>query len=81
MGRTRLLCVAGGIAFAIAFAPVNAHAAPAPLNNLDDVPGRTSITFQHSPSGTRVGTANEGEARPALSISKLYIVDHALRHG
>ncbi len=35
----------------------------------------------HTPSGTRIGTANQGEARPGLSIVKLYVADYLLRHG
>jgi hypothetical protein len=73
---------AGGLtALAALLAPAVATSAPAPIDNLGGVPGRTSITFQHSPSGMRVGTPNQGEARPALSLSKLYLVDYALRHG
>ncbi|RZL82613.1 MAG: hypothetical protein EOP32_10730 [Rhodococcus sp. (in: high G+C Gram-positive bacteria)] len=57
-----------------------AHAAPTP-DRVDEVPGRTALSFAHTPSGTRVGTANHGEARPGLSIVKLYVADYMLRHG
>ncbi|WP_037158736.1 hypothetical protein [Rhodococcoides fascians] len=57
-----------------------ASALPGP-ENFADVPARTSISFEHSPSGLRVGTANENDARPGLSTVKLYLADYALRHG
>lgn len=63
----------------LVFAPPSA-ALPAP-GDLADVPSRTALSFEHSPSGLHVGTANEGEARPGLSTVKLYIADFALRHG
>ena len=71
------LLVAGLVASA---SGVTAHSAPAP-DRIDEVPGRTALSFMHTPSGTRVGTANQGEARPGLSIVKLYIADYMLRHG
>jgi hypothetical protein len=65
---------------ALVVSPVAVNASPTPAD-LDDVPARTSISFQESRTGYRVGTANQHEARPGLSIVKLYIADHALRHG
>lgn len=56
------------------------NAAPSP-DGFDTVPDRTSLSFAHSPSGTRVGTANSAEARPGLSTVKLYVADYMLRHG
>lgn len=47
--------------------------------NLPTIDTRTSIAV-NSPIYNG-GTANSGESRPGLSIVKLYIVDHALRHG
>lgn len=57
-----------------------ASALPAP-NDFADVPSRTSLSFEHTPSGLHVGTANENEARPGLSTVKLYMADYALRRG
>lgn len=57
-----------------------AHAAPSP-DGIGEVPGRTALSFIYTPTGARVGTANQGEARPGLSIAKLYVVDYMLRHG
>nr|WP_231869051.1 hypothetical protein [Rhodococcus opacus] len=59
---------------------MTAHAAPTP-DRIEEVPGRTALSFAHTPSGTRVGTANQGEARPGLSIVKLYVADYMIRHG
>jgi hypothetical protein len=82
MLRIRSRTIAGGATvLAVILSPTVATAAPAPIDNFAGVPGRTSISFVHSPTGLRVGTANQGEGRPALSVSKLYLVDHALRHG
>ncbi|WP_431956665.1 hypothetical protein [Nocardia lijiangensis] len=46
----------------------------------EETPSRTSIAVRSS-LGTSWGTANEHEARGALSLSKLFLVDYALRHG
>lgn len=62
------------------FAVPAAAAAPAP-GNLGAVPPRTSISFTHSPSGTTVGTPNQHESRPGLSLVKLYIADYVYDHG
>ncbi|WP_241032528.1 hypothetical protein [Rhodococcus pseudokoreensis] len=69
--------MAGGVACA---ATGQALAAPAP-SEIADAPPRTALSFAHTPSGTRVGTANQGEARPGLSIVKLYVADYMIRHG
>lgn len=56
------------------------NAAPAPFGNpIPGVPGRTALSLRAF--GLEWGTANENESRTGLSIVKLYIVDHALRHG
>ncbi|QPK83232.1 hypothetical protein G7Y29_10500 [Corynebacterium qintianiae] len=57
-----------------------AMAAPAPANFGTTAP-RTSITFTHTPTGNTVGTPNEHESRPGLSIVKLYIADYVYDHG
>ncbi|MGA9871924.1 MAG: hypothetical protein WBQ44_12380 [Rhodococcus sp. (in: high G+C Gram-positive bacteria)] len=68
-----------GVAFALAVcAPASALPAP---GDFADVPSRTSLSFQHSPTGVHVGTANENTARPGLSTVKMYMADYALRHG
>ncbi|UOT07812.1 hypothetical protein MPY17_00815 [Rhodococcus opacus] len=78
VGRSALsLLVAGLVAFA---SGMTAHSAPTP-DRIDEVPGRTALSFMHTPSGTRIGTANQGEARPGLSIVKLYVAEYLLRHG
>lgn len=45
------------------------------------VPARTSISVRSIVPGVGWGTDNETEERAALSISKLFIADYALRHG
>ncbi|MFE7421775.1 hypothetical protein [Rhodococcus sp. NPDC057529] len=55
-------------------------AAPIP-DGFSEVPPRTALSFAHTPSGTRVGTANQTDARPGLSIVKLFVADYMLRHG
>ncbi|WP_174361671.1 hypothetical protein [Nocardia paucivorans] len=51
-----------------------------PVAPLDDVPPRTALSLR-TPIGIAWGTGNENEPRSALSISKLYLADYALRHG
>ncbi|MFC9434105.1 hypothetical protein [Nocardia sp. NPDC057030] len=46
----------------------------------DVVPPRTSISIR-STLGAHWSTANEHEPRTALSLTKLYLADYALRHG
>nr|WP_235840668.1 hypothetical protein [Corynebacterium liangguodongii] len=57
-----------------------AGAAPEPTA-IGATPPRTSMSFAHSPTGFRVGTANEHESRPGLSLVKLYIADYVFDHG
>lgn len=62
----------------------NVAAAPQPKltpQGTIDAPGRTQISFTHTPTGAHYGTANENEARPGLSIVKLYIADYVFKHG
>jgi hypothetical protein len=77
----RMLALAVPAAAAAALSAQPALAAPEPVDNLSHVPNRTAISFHHSWTNTHVGTANEREARPGLSIVKLYLADYALRHG
>lgn len=61
-----------------------ATAAPAPV--VDDrgviaAPAGTQISFAHTPTGMRAGTANEHESRAGLSIVKLYLAEYVFRHG
>lgn len=87
MTATRTL-VRTGIVGAVIGAPIIAAAAPAlaaPLPNVDGngnltAPARTQISL-NGPVGFHVGTANEHEARPGLSIVKLYIADYVYKHG
>ncbi|WP_459546124.1 hypothetical protein [Nocardia sp. X0981] len=63
--------------------PGVAAAAPSPAPPAavsDPAASRTAISVR-SPLGFRWGTANEGQARSALSMAKLYLTDYALRHG
>lgn len=41
----------------------------------------SQVTFVRLTDGFHAGTATERFARPALSLSKLYIADYVLRHG
>lgn len=62
----------------------NAAAAPQPKltpQGTINAPGRTQISFTHTPTGVHYGTANEHESRPGLSIVKLYIADYVFKHG
>ena len=73
--RTVMWCVAAAAAGLLIGAPAaNADEDPA------TVPSRTALSVR-TPGGFAWGTANEHESRSALSMSKLYIVDYALRHG
>ncbi|MFE7718998.1 hypothetical protein ACFU44_08135 [Nocardia rhizosphaerihabitans] len=73
--RTLAGCVAA-VAVGLAIAAPAANADEDPTT----VPPRTAISLR-TPGGFGWGTANEHESRSALSMSKLYIVDYALRHG
>ncbi|RNE49463.1 hypothetical protein [Corynebacterium alimapuense] len=74
-----------GATSALLVAPMGvgvATAAPAPVTDGAGqivAPVRTSISFEYSPTGFHVGTANEHESRPGLSIVKLYLADHIYR--
>ena len=61
-------------------------ASAAPMPNVDQngnisAPGRTQISFQSTVTGYHVGTANEHESRPGLSLVKMYIADYVFEHG
>lgn len=61
-----------------------ANAAPGPVFDAPGqiaAPARTQITMIHLPSGQVYGTGNQHEARPALSLIKLYIADYVFAHG
>lgn len=76
---TALLSLGAGIA-----AAPTAAAAPRPVQNGNGhiiAPGRTQISFTYSPTGFVAGTPNQHEARPGLSIVKLYIADYVFKHG
>lgn len=77
--RRCLLLASGSILTALVCA-APASALPVP-GDFADVPSRTSLSFVHSPTGLRVGTGNENEARPGLSTVKLYMADYAVRRG
>jgi hypothetical protein len=49
--------------------------------DLVDMSTRTSVSYQSLIPGVRFGSDNEHEARPGLSIMKLYLADYALRYG
>ncbi|MGV8874045.1 MAG: hypothetical protein ACOH2Q_16045 [Rhodococcus sp. (in: high G+C Gram-positive bacteria)] len=68
-----------GIAVALLCA-APAQALPTP-GDLADVPSRTALSYEHLPTGTYVGSAEDNTARPGLSTVKLYIADYALRFG
>lgn len=68
-----------GIALALVCA-APAQALPTPAD-LADVPSRTSISYEHVPSGTYVGSAEDSSARPGLSTVKLYMADYVVRFG
>ncbi|WP_415977092.1 hypothetical protein [Rhodococcus sp. 077-4] len=68
-----------GIAVAlICAAPANALPTP---SDLADVPSRTALSYEHVPTGTYVGSAEDNSARPGLSTVKLYMADYVVRFG
>lgn len=77
---SRWAAVVAGAVITTTLTSVGAHAAPAP-DGISEVPTRTALSFAHTPSGLRAGTPNQGEARPGLSIVKLYMADYMMRHG
>lgn len=68
-----------GIAAALMCA-APAQALPTPAD-LADVPSRTALSYEHLPTGTYVGSAEDNSARPGLSTVKLYIADYVVRYG
>ncbi|MEU3474321.1 hypothetical protein [Rhodococcus sp. NPDC006774] len=68
-----------GIAVALVCA-APAQALPTP-GDLSDVPARTSLSYEHIPTGTYVGSADDNSARPGLSTVKLYMADYVVRFG
>lgn len=83
--RTSRLALAACLATAsLPTVATGALAAPQPRLNPQgsiEAPARTQISFKHTPTGFHVGTVNENEARPGLSIVKLYIADYVFKHG
>ena len=55
--------------------------APAQAQPTIPAPTRTAISIDHTPTRLHLGTANEHESRPALSLIKLYLADWVLSHG
>lgn len=85
---TRRLTTTGAVALAVAtaatLATAPASAAPRPVQDSKGFivsPARTQISFTYSPTGFVAGTRNQHEARPGLSIVKLYIADYVFTHG
>ena len=84
-GAVSALCA---VSISMAGAPV-ADAAPQPHVVSTGIPGqsmiaapeRTQISFGYTPTGFRVGTGNEHQSRPAVSLIKLYIADYVFAHG
>ena len=83
----RHLTTTGAVALTVAtaatLATAPASAAPRPVQDSKGFivsPARTQISFTYSPTGV-AGTRNQHEARPGLSIVKLYIADYAYKHG
>ncbi|MEU4312086.1 hypothetical protein [Nocardia sp. NPDC024068] len=68
----------GAVAVPVAAAPGSEPGAV--VVPAESMPERTSLALR-GPGGTRWGTANADEPRSALSMSKLYLADYALRHG
>ena len=84
----RRLTTTGAFALAVAtaatLATAPASAAPRPVQDYKGFivsPARTQISFTYSPTGFVAGTRNQHEARPGLSIVKLYIADYVFKHG
>lgn len=91
-GRGRHCSSASGnrpIATALAVAALTAlgghiaSAAPVPI--VDDTgaiaaPSSTQISFAHTPTGLRAGTANEHESRADVSIVKMYPAEYVLTY-
>ncbi|WP_068162565.1 hypothetical protein [Rhodococcus phenolicus] len=83
MRRTARIFAAAAALMAIVLGPGPAWAAPTPIPGPDgsvSAPARTQISFVSLPGG-RTGTANEHESRTAMSIVKLYLAEHVVRHG
>ena len=67
-------------AIMVALVTVLGLATPAQAQSVGDVPPRTQFIIQPQ-GGPAVGTGNAQEARPALSLSKLYLGYWVLYHG
>jgi hypothetical protein len=78
--RTAVLAVLAAIGLLMFPTPSNAFAEGSQLD-LADLSTRTSVSYQSLIPSVRFGSENEHEARPGLSIMKLYLAEYALRHG
>lgn len=76
----RVIVLSTAIVAGFGLIALPADAAPIP-GRMGEVPERTSITLIHGPSGAVIGTANQHESRPSLSLIKLYIADYVFDHG
>lgn len=72
----KILAIAAALAVSVGLAVAPAASA----QDLGAVPGRTQVAIQYT-DGTRAGTANAHESRPALSLSKLYLGYWVLKYG
>ncbi len=82
--RMRPIATALAVATFTALGGHIASAAPAPI--VDDTgaiaaPSSTQISFAHTPTGVRAGTANEHESRAGVSIVKMYLAEYVLTYG
>lgn len=78
------IALIGAIAATSVLTAPQALAAPFPVTDGSgsiSAPGRTQVSLTHSFTGFHAGTANEHEARPGLSIVKLYIADYVNKNG
>ena len=81
------VCVVGG--GMVSTVAADAVAAPQPHvisgegygTDVIAAPERTQVSFGYTPTGFRVGTGNEHQSRPAVSLIKLYIADYVFTHG
>lgn len=81
VGRCRLFASSSLLAAAVTLALASPASALPTAEDFVDVSSRTSLSFEHTPSGLRFGTSNENDARPGLSTVKLYMADYVVRHG
>lgn len=79
--RTFTAIATSSIVFAVGIPAAVAAPTPVLSDGAITAPARTQISFDNTITGFHIGTSNENESRPALSLIKLYIAEYVVNNG